>query len=172
MAATTTLALTSVAAPARAADAGSDTPCSAEIYVNLDPGVSLTPASGTFASNGQDGTLTCTGSINGDKPVAGGKGGVNGRYGVEAPNSCTKLDGKAEFTISASMPGEHGTINFVDRVVGEYGPLEGNWFFGGTFRGPHSYGEFKFTPVDSDCLVRPVKRLFVQARAFVINGKA
>ncbi|HEY3604326.1 MAG TPA: hypothetical protein VGL04_06610, partial [Sporichthyaceae bacterium] len=48
--------------------------------------------------------------------------------------------------------------------------LENNWFFGGTFRGPHSYGTFKFTPVDSDCAVRPVKKLFVNAQAWVING--
>lgn len=171
LAAMLTLALTSVANPARAEGDEPDTPCQAEIYVTLDPGVSLQPSSGNFASDGQDGTLTCTGPVGGVKPVAGGKGGATGRYGVGAPNSCAKLDGKTDFTISATMPGESGPINFIDHVTGEYAPLEGNWFFGGSFRGSKSYGTFKFTPVDSDCAVRPVKRLFVNAQAWVINGK-
>lgn len=164
------LGLTSVAGPAQADGKPGDTPCHAEIFVNLDPGVSTTPSSGSLASNGQDGSLTCTGPIGGVKPVAGGTGGALGRYGVDGANSCVKLDGKAEFTISATLPGESGPIKFVDKVVGEYAPLEGGWFFGGSFRGSHSYGTFKFTPVDGTCVLSPVRRLFVDATAWVING--
>jgi hypothetical protein len=171
MAGLLTLVLTGPASPAHAAADTADTPCSAEITVDLDPGVSMTPSSGTFHSHGQDGSLTCTGAVDGRQPVAGGKGGADGKYGVEAPNSCYQLTGKAEFTLSATLPTEHGAIDFIDHVKGEYGPLEGSWFFGGSFRGPKSYGTFRFTPVNSDCVVRPVKTLFVQATAWIINGK-
>jgi hypothetical protein len=165
-----TLALASVAGPAHAAGDAPDTPCQAAITVNLDPGVSLQPSSGTFASNGQDGQVACTGEVNGRKSVAGGTGGATGRYGVDNPNSCYQLTGKTVFTITASLPTDAAPIKFSDTVNGEYGPLEDNWFFGGSFKGPHSYGTFKFTPVDSDCVVRPVKKLFVNAQAWVING--
>jgi hypothetical protein len=165
-----TLALASVAGPARAADDAPDTPCQAQITVNLDPGVSLQPSSGTFASNGQDGQVACSGPINGRSTAAGGSGGAVGKYGVDSPNSCSQLTGKTVFTITASLPSGTGPITFKDTVTGEYGPLQNNWFFGGSFKGPHSYGTFKFTPVDSDCVVRPVKKLFVNAQAWVING--
>jgi hypothetical protein len=164
------VALASVAGPARAAEDAPDTPCQAEITVNLDPGVSLQPSSGSFASNGQDGQVACTGDVAGRKPSAGGTGGAVGRYGVDNPNSCSQLNGKTVFTITASLPTDTKPILFKDTVTGEYGPLESQWFFGGSFKGPHSYGTFKFTPVDSDCAVRPVKKLFVNAQAWVING--
>jgi hypothetical protein len=162
-----TVTLTAPATAAHAAAGSADTPCTAQIYVDLDPGVSMQPSSGTFHSNGQDGSLTCSGPIAGRQPVAGGKGGAAGKYGVDGPNSCYQLTGKTEFTISATLPTEHGVINFVDHVTGEYGPGEANWFFGGSFHGQKSYGTFKFTPVDSDCVVRPVRRLFVDATAFI-----
>jgi hypothetical protein len=165
-----TVVLATLAGPARAADDAPDTPCQAQIFVNLDPGVSLQPSSGTFASNGQDGQVACTGPINGRSTVAGGAGGATGRYGVDEPNTCYQLKGKTVFTITATLPAGTKPILFSDTVTGEYGPLENNWFFGGTFKGPHSYGTFKFTPVDSDCAVRPVKKLFVNAQAWVING--
>jgi hypothetical protein len=166
-----TLALAAVAGPAQAAGDAPDTPCQAEIYVNLDPGVSLQPSSGSFASNGQDGKVACTGDVDGRHSVAGGMGGAVGKYGVDNPNSCYQLKGKAVFTLTANLPTDTKPILFSDDVTGEYGPLENNWFFGGSFKGSHSYGTFKFTPVDSDCAVRPVKKLFVNAVAWVVNGQ-
>jgi len=124
-----TLALASVAGPAQAAGDAPDTPCQAEIFVNLDPGVSLQPSSGSFASNGQDGHVACTGDIDGRHSVAGGTGGAVGRYGVDAPNSCYQLKGTAVFTLTALLPTDTKPINFKDVVKGEYGPLENNWFF-------------------------------------------
>ena len=166
-----TLAFASVASPVQAESDEADTPCQAQIFIDLEPGVSLTPSSGKFHSHGQDGSLTCTGPIAGVKPVAGGTGGAEGRYGVDTPNSCYQLNGKTEFTLSATLPGTAGPIHFVDNVVGEYGPLEGNWIFGGSFHGSKSYGVFKFTPVDSDCFLRPVRSLFIDATAWIVNGK-
>ncbi len=173
LAAMLTVALTGVGgSAAQAAGDPADTPCTAELTVDLDPGVSLQPSSGSFHTQGQDGSLTCSGPVDGQTPVAGGKGGAVGRYGIDAPNSCSKLDGKLEFTITASLPTEHGQINFTDHGTGEYGPGEGSWFFGGSFKGQKTYGTYKLTPVGGDCLVRPVRQLYMQVTAWVVNGKA
>ncbi|MGQ0845125.1 MAG: hypothetical protein ACT4QF_13435 [Sporichthyaceae bacterium] len=147
-----------------------DTPCTAEISIDLDPGVGLQPSSGSFTSGGESGGLSCTGKIGGREVTAGGKGGAIGKYGVDGPNSCAKLDGKTAFRITATLPGTGGDIKFSDDVLGQYGPLQGNFFFGGSFQGKKSYGTFKFTPVDSDCVVRPVKKLFAQVTAWAVNG--
>ncbi len=149
-----------------------DTPCQADIIVDLDPGVSVQPSSGSFTSTGEQGKLVCSGKVNGKTPSAGGTGGADGKYGVDGPNSCAKLDGKTIFTVSATLPTEGGEIKFVDKVTGNYAPLQGNWIFGGAFKGPKSYGIFRFTPTgpDHNCVVGPVKSLAVQADAWVING--
>jgi hypothetical protein len=150
-----------------------DTPCQADIIVDLDPGVGLQPASGTFTSNGEQGKLVCSGKVQGKAPSGGGTGGADGKYGIDGPNSCAKLDGKTEFTVKATLPSEGGEIKFVDTVIGNYAPLQGNWIFGGAFKGPKSYGIFRFTPTgpDQNCLVGPVKQLAVQADAWVVNGQ-
>lgn len=150
-----------------------DTPCQADIIVDLDPGVGLQPASGTFTSNGEQGKLVCSGKVNGKDLTGGGSGGADGKYGLDGPNSCSKLDGKTEFTVAATLPTEGGELKFSDTVTGNYAPLQGNWFFGGSFKGPKSYGIFRFTPVgpDHNCVISPVKKLAVQADAWVINGQ-
>lgn len=167
------LVAATVAAPTPAVADAADTPCSADILVEVNPGVGLEPSSGTFTSNGEEGALACTGKVNGKDVTAGGVGGAAGKYGVDAPNSCSKLDGKTTFTVTATLPTTGDKpIKFSDNVVGQYGPLQGNFFFGGSFKGPKSYGTFKFVPIDSDCFVRPVKKLLVQASAWIVNGSA
>lgn len=100
-----------------------DTPCQADIIVDLDPGVGLEPASGTFTSNGEQGKLVCSGKVDGKELTGGGTGGADGKYGIDGPNSCAKLDGKTEFTVTAALPTEGGELTFKDTVVGNYAPL-------------------------------------------------
>src|SRR5207237_9366321 len=53
---------------ARADDSG--TPCAFEADVSLSPGLSRSPSSGTFDTNGESGTLDCQGNVGG-QPVTG-----------------------------------------------------------------------------------------------------
>lgn len=148
-----------------------DTPCTASVTVALTPGISVQPSSGALKS-ADAGSLACTGKVNGKEIVGGGTGGAIGKYGVDAPNSCSKLDGKAAFKIFAELPTKDGTVKWSDDVVGTYAPLQQNWFFGGTFKGPKSYGTYRITPAgpQHNCVVMPVTSLLIQADAFIVNG--
>lgn len=165
------LVAATLVAPTPAVAEEPDTPCSAGVVVALNPGVSLQPSSGTLSS-GQDGSLVCNGKVNGKEVVGGGTGGADGKYGVDGPNSCSKLDGKAVFKIFATLPGKDGPIEWSDTVTGTYAPLGGNWFFGGSFKGQKSYGTYRITPAgpEHNCVVSPVSRLLIQADAFIVNG--
>lgn len=161
-------------AQARTVEDAPDTRCQAAITVDLKPGISLQPSSGSLTSGGETGSGACNGPVNGQQTTAGGVGGVTGRYGVDAPNSCTKLDGKATFTLTATFPTENsGETKFRDDVTAQYAPLQGNWIAGGSFQGKKSYGTFKLTPAGptNNCVVTPITKLLVQGDVWVVNGE-
>ena len=56
----------SAVVPAQAKD---QTPCSFKFDADLNPGLSNSPSSGTLTSNGEMGTVTCQGKVNGKSVI-------------------------------------------------------------------------------------------------------
>jgi hypothetical protein len=158
------------AAPAGASDA-TDTHCLAEFDVILDPGISMSPASGTFTTNGEVGWIRCDGPVDGYQPTGIGTRGEAGRYGVTGPNSCSNLNGESEWTISFTMPTTAGKLHLDHLVRGPYGPLQGDGLIGGTFTGDGMYGKYHVTPVEGDCATSPWTKLHLVCDEWLVNGK-
>ncbi|MGQ0465594.1 MAG: hypothetical protein ACT4QG_09775 [Sporichthyaceae bacterium] len=148
-----------------------DTHCTAEFEVTLSPGFSATPSSGTFASDGESGTMTCDGPIDGARVTGPGTRGEAGRYGVGSPSSCLQPLGEAEWTIQATLPTEQGKRNLRLPVSGTYGPLQGGGPLGGTFASDRAYGTFTITPVEGDCVTAPITRVRLTCDEWIVNGR-
>ncbi len=73
-------------APASAASSG--TPCTFEYDAVISPGLSSSPSSGTIKTNGETGTITCNGPVNGKQPTGPGTFGVGARYGTKGGATC------------------------------------------------------------------------------------
>jgi len=131
-------------------------PCTAEVDLTVAPGLSNSPSSGTWTTNGETGTITCTGRLGGYEVTGPGTIGGHGRYGVNDPASCRggDADGPQFFSIPTS-----GGIQHIrnDHFV-TYGPLKGDGPYGGEFRGPRFSGTFQARPVEGDCVTAPITK--------------
>jgi len=56
------------ALPVTPVGAADGTPCTMELDLTTSPGLSASPSSGTFTSNGETGTISCNGPVNGRQP--------------------------------------------------------------------------------------------------------
>ncbi|MGH9039348.1 MAG: hypothetical protein ACRDZ3_03870 [Acidimicrobiia bacterium] len=134
--------LAGVTAPVQAQEG---THCTAELDIDLSPGIGSEPSSGTFHSDGESGTFSCDG---------GGEGtiGVDGRYGTKDGDSCS-AGGEGWGVQSLTTDGESAknTITF------EFGGLKGG-LVNGTFEGEHFSGTFVFTPTEGDCVTSPATK--------------
>ena len=154
--------------PARSAK---DTHCIAEFDITFVPGFSQTPTSGTFTTGGDTGTMVCDGQVNGYKVTGTGTRGEWGRYGVDGPNSCRHMQGKGDETWSLTMPTTGGPQHLTDFATVEYGPLQGGGLLGGTLESKRMYGTFQVTPLDGDCVTRPVTRAHVRCDEWIVEGR-
>lgn len=161
------------AAPAGAAERSAENPnpndthCLAEFDVVLSPGLSGVPSSGTLTTNGETGTITCDGPINGYQAAGLGRRGEVGRYGTEGPDTCA--GGEAEVSFSFTIPTTGEDQQVVGTLTVDYGPLKGGIPYGGTFTGPQIYGKFTATPLEGNCLTAPVTRVHVRCDEWIIN---
>ncbi len=149
-----------VAPPAGGAEG---TPCSAEVDLTIAPGLSNTPSSGTWTTNGETGTITCTGRLGGSEITGPGTIGGHGRYGVNDPDTCR--GGEADGPQFFSIPTSGGIQHITNDHFSTYGPLEGGGVYGGEFHGPRFSGTFQARPVEGDCVSAPITKAHFTIKA-------
>lgn len=138
------------------------TSCSFVLDLDASPGLSLQPGPSRFTSGGETGTLTCDGPVNGLQPTGPGAIGVLG----DLSGSCTSAatgDGGGSGTETLTVPTSGGAQRFTSRFTFSFGrrlPTHGG-LVAGEFTGDHFSGSFEFTPVQGDCVSRPVTRAHV-----------
>jgi hypothetical protein len=153
-----------VAAPARGAE---PTRCLAEFDVTISPGLSSSPSSGTYTTEGETGTITCEGPINGYRPTGAGRRGEHGTYGLTDPDTCAS-GGEGTQVLSLTIPTTGGDQHVTDEGIFTYGPLEGGGAYGGSFRGKRMRSTFQVTPVEGDCVTTPVTRVRVRCEEWFL----
>ncbi len=131
--------------------------CTAEGNFTVNPGLSTSPSSGTFTTDGDTGTLDCKG---------GGKGtvGIDGKYGTKDPDSCSAGGEGTSTGVYKFSDGSQVT----DTVEFTYGPFQGG-ALGGSFKGERSSGTFEVTSVDGDCVSKPITKARYLFRNLVIK---
>ena len=148
------------ASPAEGTDG---TPCTGEVDLTVDPGLSTSPTSGTWTTHGETGTFTCRGTVNGYDVTGPGTFGGYGHYGSKHPDTCS--GGEADGLHLISIPTSAGVQHVTNNHTATYGPLEGGGIFGGEFTGPRFSGTFQARPVEGDCLSAPLTKVH-----FSVNG--
>jgi hypothetical protein len=147
-------------APAGAA--ASSTQCSFEMNVVVQPGLTSSPSSGTITTNGETGTVSCKGPVNGKDSTGEGTAGMEGTYGTKDGDSCQsggEGQGVESFTIPTASGDEHIKNNFTY----SYGAFKAGALSSGTFSGDRMSGTFEAEPMDGDCASVPVTKFHVTA---------
>ncbi|GAC1411655.1 MAG: hypothetical protein NVSMB57_06670 [Actinomycetota bacterium] len=143
--------------PANAAVAASV--CTFESQVVINPAVSPTPHTGTFATPAP-GTITCHGSIEGTGTIE-----YHGKTGTAAGGESCALDAQGLGDINYTINGvaRAGTFSFTR--LGAGGQFNGTLTGGGDIN-----GTFEFIPKDGqDCVNVPISQATVKGQA-VISG--
>lgn len=149
--------LMSVGVPTASATSSS-TPtavCSATIPLNLDPGLfALKRTQGTNQSFGETGTLNCIGKLDGHRIAGPGTVGFAGTYG----GTCNATTGGGRW--SFSLPVDNNGATRVIQHAGRYSaPGVGLVIsFTGKFETGRLAGAGPVTPVQGDCLTRPMTK--------------
>lgn len=119
--------------------------CYGAWHMSFSPGVGATQAKSTFTTNGETGTITCVGSLEGHQITGPGTFGQEGVF----EGMC--LQGTASSTITITIPTSGGPqkLSFVNNMV--TGPGFG-FKFSESLVGPMS---FAFLPIAGDCLTAP-----------------
>lgn len=150
------LAVGLLAPPVAAEESG--TPCSFEVDVTLSPGLSRSPSSGTFDSQGESGTVHCQGTVGGQPASGPGTFGAEGRYGTDGDgDDCRSREGRGEGTAHFTIPVDGGTEHVDDPFVITY-RVSGRTVVG-EISGDRFQGTFDVTKADGDCLRHPVTRI-------------
>ncbi len=142
--------------------AGSSTQCSFEMNLVAQPGLTSSPSSGTITSNGETGTVSCKGPVNGKDPTGEGTAGTEGTYGTKDGDSCQsggEGQGVQSFTIPTASGDEHIKNNFTY----SYGAFKAGGLSSGIFGGDRMSGTFEAQPMDGDCASVPATKFHVTA---------
>src|SRR5581483_276529 len=143
------------------AGAGGGTPCTFEFDIVVSPGLTTSPSSGTFTSDGENGTITCAGPVNGHRTAGSGRIGIDGRYGNEKPYSC-RDDAQGEGTMRMTFPTSDGTQTITNPFTYTDSAYQEGRLFAGTFHGDRMSGKFQAQPTDGDCVSRPMTRFHIK----------
>jgi hypothetical protein len=149
------------------ASAEGQTTCTFANDVDLSPGFSLQPGSGTFTEKGAP--IECTGPVNGEQPTGIGTEDQDGRYGVQHPNSCASAitgDGEGDGVFNITIPTTGGDQRLTTHFTFTFGrkvPTHGG-LAAGEFKGDHFSGTFEFKPIEGDCVTKPVTKVHVMAK--------
>jgi hypothetical protein len=132
-----------------AAPTGSQAICVAQWTDALTPGISLTPSTVSFTSNGPTGTITCVGSVRGHAVTGPGTFGEQGTI----RGTCTSGSGEALFVMTIPTDGGPATVILpaVFTTVGTVGLRPTGTFPGG----------FVAVPTQGDCVTTPVTQIAV-----------
>ena len=166
---TAVLAVGLVTSPVAAEGAG--TPCAFEVDVTLSPGLSRTPSSGTFDSQGESGRLDCQGAVGGKPATGPGTFGADGRYGTAGDGDhCRSTEGRGEGTGHFTVPVEGGTQHVDDPFTMTY-RVDGRSVVG-EITGRRFTGTFDVTRADGDCLWRPVTKIRIKGKGHLRDEEA
>jgi hypothetical protein len=144
------------------AQANDQTPCSFKFNADVNPGLSNSPSSGTVTSNGQTGTITCQGKVNGKTVTGPGTYGVDGRYGTNDPDTCTS-GGEGNGTASMTIPTSDGPQRVTAPFTYTYGALQ-NGILAVTFKGETWSGTAEVRPTKGDCASAPLTRMTAEGK--------
>jgi hypothetical protein len=146
------VSLSVVASPAQAA---SSAVCIADMPFTLEPGATMTPGTFAFSTHGPNGTIDCSGSVNGQFVIGQGRftneGVING--------TCTQGTGRGHFL--AQIPTSGGLVAVSGDYTFQYIGLTG------TFLGPNFSGAFQFVPVTGDCVAAALTRVVLLAQGLM-----
>jgi hypothetical protein len=148
--------------PAGPASGAGGTPCTFEYDAVVSPGLSSSPSSGTVKTNGESGTITCNGPVNGKQPTGPGTFGVDARYGTKKGATCQsggEGDGVATFTIPTSSGTEHVTSHFTYT----FGGLQ-NGLISAQYEGDRLSGTAEVTPLEGDCASKPMTKIHARGK--------
>ena len=110
-----------------------------------------------MTTGGETGTLNCKGGGNGNM-------GFDGKYGTKDPDSCSSGgEGNTKAVYKFSDGSE-----VTDEVEYTYGPFQGG-ALGGSFKGARSSGTFEVTPIEGDCVSKPLSKGHYLFRNLVIK---
>lgn len=132
-----------------------DTECIGASVMNVSPGMSETPTSGTHAA--RNGTEQCTGPLNGATPTGDPTVEWDGRYGTTDPDTCS-AGGEGWGVAHHTVPTREGPKVVRNVFTFTYGGLE-NGLMSGAFKGDYFSGTLAFRPLEGDCVTVPVSRL-------------
>lgn len=150
------------------AEAGDGTRCTFAYVVNLSPGLSYQPSSGTVTTNGPTGKMDCEGPVNGHEARGDGTIGLDGHYGTKDADSCASgIIGGGEGAGSAALmvPTSAGEQKMIDRYTLTYGQASGRGVVSGTFEGDRYSGTFSLYPLKGDCVTAPLTKALVTGEA-------
>lgn len=150
------------------ATAQQPTHCVGEFDVTISPGLSNSPSSGTFTTNGETGSITCDGPVNGYQPTGVGHRGEQGNYGINGPDTCAS-GGEGDMALSFTIPTTGGDQRITDTGTFTYGPLEGGGTYGGTYTSKRMRSTFQVTPLEGDCATSPITRAHVRCEEWLLN---
>lgn len=143
-------------APSRAAT--SETKCVWAHDVFASPGLSTSPTSGGLTSKGsqgETGTITCDGPVNGKQPTGPGVLEVRGRYGTQDGDTC-QSGGEGDAVWSMIFPTSDGSQHIVDPITFEYGAFSTGAPFAVKFRGDRVLGSGEVQSFEGDCAANRV----------------
>jgi hypothetical protein len=156
-------------ASARADDQG--TPCAFEVEVSLSPGLSRSPSSGTFDSQGESGTLDCQGDVGGRPATGRGTFGAEGRYGTAGGgDDCQSKEGRGDGTAHLTVPVEGGSEHVDDPFTLTY-RVDGRSVVG-EITGQRFSGVFDVVKAEGDCVWHPVTRIRIKGNGHLRDAEA
>lgn len=149
------VALAAATLPPAPADAAQGTPCVAEYDLAVSPGIQLTPTQGTYATSGENGTLTCSGAVGGHAATGPGTLGVSGTYGTTAePDDCLGSHGPITFTFT--IPTTAGEVHASTTGAYVFGPRYAQAPLSGSVSTPRMSAKFTVTPKKGNCVIEPL----------------
>jgi hypothetical protein len=142
-------------APAWPAYGGEETSatCTLTIPTRLSPGFTLTSSTGTYGTAGETGTITCFGSLDGQRVTGPGTFGFEGTYTGDCFGNVGS--GTYSFTVPTEVGPKHFTGSYTERRTGFNGPVEASQ------PGGHFQGVFLVLPRKGDCLASPVTEVVI-----------
>jgi hypothetical protein len=144
--------------PAQAAG-GTSAVCSILMSVGFSPGLTMTPGSGTKGTDGESGSISCQGRINGHHVTGPGTFGFEGTY---TASSC--LSGTGSGTYFGTVPTDAGPMRFS-------GTFSQTWV-GLVFQieaeqpGAHFTATAVGVPTQGDCIRTPLTQAAASMTAF------
>ena len=151
-----------IATPAIGAEEAG-TPCAFEADVSLSPGLSRSPSSGSFDTNGESGTLDCQGDVGGRPATGRGTFGAQGRYGTSGDgDSCQSREGRGDGTAHYTVPVEGGSRHVDDPFKLTY-RVDGRSVVG-EISGERFNGTFDVTSANGDCVWHAITKIHIKGK--------